>query len=207
MKQLMKILFVSIFVVACSDDKVEKQTETPEKAKTSISNTEKPPSETVEEKTTSNPTPKKETTEPTSQQKPSIIPQPPTETGKKEETSPNNGNGAEVKLTKDDIEAMDLVNDEIFQDRCNKFIKEDKVPETEVKEYLEACVDDLKQQAMVIIEGEDEALVEIEGVEEEAVQIEGTEVEDTQATVSKTEVDNPIKAEPATIETTPKATK
>ena len=66
-------------------------------------------------------------------------------------------NGEEVELTEEDLLAMDLVNEEIFLDKCTAYAEEDKVAESDLQNYLDECMEQLKAEASVIIEPEDEA--------------------------------------------------
>jgi hypothetical protein len=59
-------------------------------------------------------------------------------------------NGDVVALNDEESQAVGLLGDEIMQDQCAVYAKEDAIKEDKLKEYLEACVQQLKAEATMI---------------------------------------------------------
>ena len=65
----------------------------------------------------------------------------------------------EVELTETEADAIDILNGEIMMDECTAYAVEDKVPEAELKQYLESCVEQLKLQDSMIPPADGEEIV------------------------------------------------
>lgn len=65
----------------------------------------------------------------------------------------------EVAFTETEANAVDILNGEIMMDECTAYAVEDKVPDTELKQYLEACVEQLRLQDSMIPPPPGEAVI------------------------------------------------
>jgi hypothetical protein len=58
-----------------------------------------------------------------------------------------------VKLNEDESQAIELLNNEILQDKCNDFAKKDGVKEDKLKGYLDSCIEQLQAEATMVEPG------------------------------------------------------
>jgi len=55
-----------------------------------------------------------------------------------------------IGLTKEESQAIALLNEEILEDECNDYAKEDDIKEDKLKAYLASCVKQLKIEATTV---------------------------------------------------------
>ncbi len=58
-----------------------------------------------------------------------------------------------VELNESESQAIDILNDEIMQDKCKGFAKEDSVKDDKLKEYIDSCVEQLRAEATMVEPG------------------------------------------------------
>lgn len=56
-------------------------------------------------------------------------------------------------LNENESKAIDLLKDEIFQDTCKDFAKNEGIKEDELKEYTESCLEELRAEATMVEPG------------------------------------------------------
>lgn len=70
-------------------------------------------------------------------------------TGGQTDTSSNTIEEA-VALNDEESQAVDLLGDEIMQDQCTVYAREDRIKEDKLKEYMSSCVEQLKAEATMV---------------------------------------------------------
>ncbi len=71
----------------------------------------------------------------------------------KTEKAPNEVSEEVVELNESESQAVGLLNDEIMQDKCKGFAKDDSVKEDKLKEYMDSCVEQLRAEETMVEPG------------------------------------------------------
>lgn len=58
-----------------------------------------------------------------------------------------------VELNESETQAIDILKDEILQDNCKGFAKEEGVKEDKLEEYLDLCIEQLRAEATMVEPG------------------------------------------------------
>ncbi len=71
----------------------------------------------------------------------------------KAEKASNKASEDVVELNESESQAIDILNDEIMQDKCKGFAKEDSVKDDKLKVYIDSCVEQLRAEATMVEPG------------------------------------------------------
>jgi type III secretory pathway component EscV len=71
-------------------------------------------------------------------------------TGGQTDSTSSKTNEEAVALNDEESQAVDLLADEIMQDQCAVYAKEDAIKKDKLKEYLSACIEQLKAEATMV---------------------------------------------------------
>jgi len=71
----------------------------------------------------------------------------------KTETTADKVSEEVIELSESESQAIDLLSDEILQDKCKDFAKDDNVKEDKLKGYLDLCIEQLRAEATMVEPG------------------------------------------------------